>query len=363
MKTTKKIFIILLSVILCVSLAACLPQTEEETDSASNTDSLVQEAGTDESEAEVDTDETYEDVVLDCRVELSGDPKETFVAEQDCYTDSDRVIIFFPEGVEVNGDMLKVTEEIKSDLCRQSGLNFKKNYNYETFNVIGMYFENTELSTVDPANKKIHILIVDPNEELCNWAFEGGIVVSTDSYDYDKTHYQVLYHELSHVIHTRNGTSLTPLMSEGYAVFMSYHTMRANGIPSEETHQYFSSPEYPSGRFDDSIIQNGEEAFMIPYGKRVDIYHYGFRLITFLNDVYGEDTFEKILKEATDRGFDEGFSDENEKEDIKQDQLEMIEIIKSQTSDDVFEEFAEWYELNWDKLYEDYLDYMEKTDQ
>lgn len=352
-----------MTALLCAALTACSCGQITEDTVVSEVDVSDKETETDDSEEDEPEEDDAAGIVLeDCIVELSGRAEDTFTAEYDCYTDSDAVILFFAKGVTVKGDMLKITEKIMSDLSRQSGLDFKKKHNFEPLNLFDMYYENTEFPKIDPGNKKVHIYIVPPDTEMYNWAFDGGIVVSTDSYDFDETKHQVLYHELSHVLHTRNGVSLTPLMNEGYAVFMSYHTMRACGIPSEETRQYFCSPEYPTGRFDDSIIGLGEEGFMIPYGRRVDTYHYGFRLITFLNEVYGEDAFVDILDAATDEGFDEGYSDENEKEDIRQDQLEMIEIIKSETDDDVFDKFAEWYELNWEDRYEDYLDYMAAAD-
>lgn len=365
MEIMQKILAVI-AVTLCISLAACAQQTTEETPPQSSTDTVIQESETDaentEKIEEVE-DESYVFIELDCRIELSGDPDDIFVTEQECYTDNDEIIIFFQKGVTVRGDMLTITEKVMDDITRESGFDFNKNYDHDYFRVTDMYFENRDLATIDPENRKVQILIVDPSEELCDWAFEGGMVAASSVYDYDFDCYQILYHELSHVAHTRNGTSLTPIMNEGYGVYMSYHTMRANGIPSEETRQYFSSPEYPSGRFDDSIIYNGESGFIMSYRDRINVYHYGFRLITFLCDEYGDDAFKNIMNEATARDFDEMFSDENEEEDMINNELEMIEIIKSQTSDDVFEEFAVWYEQNWDDLYEDYLNYMKETEQ
>ena len=80
--------------------------------------------------------------------------------------------------------------------------------------------------------------------------------------------------------------------------------------------------------------------------------------MSFLVDVYGDDIFFKIVDAATADGYNEGYDYYDRENSINADTEHLKKIIKSQTSDDVFEEFADWYEENWENECDEYYAHL-----
>jgi len=79
--------------------------------------------------------------------------------------------------------------------------------------------------------------------------------------------------------------------------------------------------------------ENAEKEFLMEYEDNWNHYLYGYRFMTFLYEVYGEEVFRNILEDSTASAgeFDISISGEA-----------VVPIIKKNTSDTVFEEFATW---------------------
>lgn len=294
-------------------------------------------------------------VVRDERyIELSGDENDSFVAEEDCYTEGDDVVMFFQKGVTVTGDMLAVTERVMSDLCETTGLTFDKNHDPESYmDCLGMYFENGKFADINSDMTKVNVIIANLEDTL-QYASDNNAILESADYDYEQTYYQTIYHELTHVIQMRNGVSLGSVMDEGYATYIADKAQRAQKMQAWNTVQYYFPYSY-----DDSVVSLGENGFKHYFVDDRDAnYQYGIRFITFLYDVYGDEMFGKILKEATEKGFDSGY-DPEDANTITEDTEELKIIIKSKTDEDVFEKFADWYADNWSVKGAEYVKYME----
>lgn len=289
-------------------------------------------------------------------ISLSGNPLDSFTAENDCYAEGDKVILYIQKGVTVKGDVLEVTETIMEDLCEATGLTFDKHYQpASAMECRDLYFEPGIFAEVNKEAEKINILIVNLEDaQEIEWASDHNAILDVSNYDYELTCYQTIYHELAHVIHFRNGVSLGSTLSEGFAVYMADKAQRAKNMPAWNAAQYY----FPAS-FDDSLIMGGEDTFQHMFDDKDTNYQYGFRFVAFLFDTYGDDIFARILAEAAAQSFEDSYDPDNEEASKKEDTEQLITIIKSQTAEDVFEQFGEWYTNNWSTKGEEYMTQME----
>lgn len=352
MKKTKTLLSFLSVCLLCI---ACGKQpVTNPTPEESSAPSLEVESSEDVASS-TEPDESAQTAPSPKRIEVSGNHEDVIVTESDCYIEGESVIIYLQKGLSVPGDILVLTEKIMADLSEVSGLSFDKNYTEKyPMECRDLYYEEGLFAEINKDAEKLNILVVALEPGYVEWASDHNAILDIDNYDYEYSLYQTIYHELSHVLHHRNGVGLSSTLNEGYATYLTNKTLQAKGMSDWNTIQHFFPME-----FDDQLIMNGEEAFLAEFDDRDLPYNYGFRLLTFLTDTYGEDIFAKILAEATRQEYDCGYDPNNKEESIKHDSLHLISIIKSQTSEDVFDQFATWYSENWTRLANEYMAYTE----
>lgn len=347
MKNSKTL---LLFLVLCLLCSACGKQQ-----GATSTPQESSTSPTTQASESVPSDEPEETVKIPTRIEVSGNHEDVIVTESDCYIEGDSVIIYLQKGLSVPGDILVLTEKIMADLSEVSGFSFEKSYGEEgAMECRDMYYEEGLFAEINKDADKVNILVVDLEPGYVEWASDHNAILDVDNYDYSYSLYQTIYHELSHVLHHRNGVGLSSTFNEGYATYLTHKTLLAKDMTDWNTIQHYFPME-----FDEQLIQKGEEAFRAEFDDRDLPYNYGFRLLMFLTDTYGDDIFAKILAEATRQEYNAGFDPNNKDESLKQDSLQLISIIKSQTSEDVFDQFATWYSENWTRFANEYLAYTE----
>lgn len=289
------------------------------------------------------------------KIELSGKPEDTFTATSDCYVESDKVILFIQKGVTIKGDTLKITEKVMNDLSVTSGLTFNENYTSEDSLIDWQenYFDKDSFTDINKNKDKINVLITKLENGEIQWANDNIALLDQNDFIFKDTQYQTIYHELSHVIQFRNGISLGSVLDEGFATYLADKAGRTARFPIWNSVQYF----YPY-QFDESIVKGGEKTFKYMYGDKDTNYQYGIRFITFLYDTYGKDAFNRILAEATKEEFSSGWDAKDENGSQKRNTELLVKIIKSQTSNDVFEKFTTWYVKNWSIKGKEYKVYM-----
>ena len=332
---TKKIIAALLAAIMLLSLLAGCNAAPAASDEGANQNTAVSETenGANADESSVSPKEK--------KIELSGNADDKFIAEENCYVESERVVIFIQKGREVRGDMLKVTEKAMDDLSSATGMPFERNYNDGLTEEVSYYFGESAFEGINENNEKVYVILADLSDTVPT-ASESGIVLDSVDYNYEELAYQALYHELAHVNHMLNGTNLGAALNEGFAVYASEKALKQQNMPLWNQYQYY----YPYN-LDESAFSKGEEGFRYDFEEKDFNYHYGFRFIHFLADTYGENCFNNILDKASAEGFTPAYTiggSENQ-EDVTNENL--INIIKSQTDNDVFEKFSKWNKVHW----------------
>ena len=354
MKKRISAFVLVLAA-MCMVLAAC-------GEDKNNTDNTVDTPVASETDTVTENDTEEPDNTQEVgmkKITLSGNAEDTFVAEEDCYTEGEDVVLYFAKGLTVRGDMLEITEYVMEGLEGTTGLNFKHNSKYNDYIEFRGEYLTGDFSNINVGAEKINVIIAyDPEGAVYACAYENGAVLDASDYDFEFSGYQTIYHELAHVIHLRNAADLSSAMNEGYAEYFSHLALKYHKLPSWTHIQYFDPYDY-----DQTPITQGREGFNSKFPSKIDNYHYGFRFVMFLEDTYGEGTFMKIAKEAEVQKYDASYDYYFQEESIKEDTDQLAEIIISQTSEDVFERFTDWNETEFRNKYQEYKDYMNSIGQ
>lgn len=334
---TEKILAVLLAAVMILSLFVGCGNDAADSPEDFAPDTTV-------SEADPDADNNEEPTVYkEPKIELSGNADDKFIAEENCYAESERVVMFIQKGREVRGDMLKVTEKVMDDLTAATGMPFERNYNDGLTEEISFHFGEGAFEGINEGNEKVYVILTELSDTVPT-ASESGIVVDSIDYDYKELAYQTIYHELAHVNHLMNGANLGSALSEGFAVYASEKALKQQNMPLWNQYAYY----FPYN-LDESAFSEGEEGFRYDFPEKDFNYHYGFRFMHFLADTYGEDCFKNILDKASAERFSPAYTiggPENQEEITNEN---LINIVKSQTDDDVFDKFSKWNKNHWNE--------------
>ena len=340
------------SLVIALVMSAMLFIGCEKTPDVIEATTAVSSSDIPETEATTTVAETDAQIPTEKLITLSGNADDKFIADEYCYAEGERVVIYFEEGVEVRGDMIKIAEQVMSELEDYTGLKYSRNFRGNRF--FPIYFFEPEMKIFKNVNsdfKKVNIYVVDLGKSLA-YANDKGCVVESEDFDFDESSWQTLYHELSHVLHMKNGVTIGSTLSEGFAIYTKYETMKKSKKASWSTVQYFGNDKIGA-----DILSKENAGFQYVFDEREPNYQYGFRFVTFICETYGDDAIIKIINDATEERFDSTIYD-METENFKETNEQMIKIIKRNTSDDVFVKFAEWVPVNWPKEEQEFWDYM-----
>ena len=275
------------------------------------------------------------ETVADPPLVLSGDVSDQYTTKKQEYVVSDKFVLYLDKGVTVNGNVMTIIKRIMDDIEKQTGLKYNVNTIYSKYatDVCEINFdEPRKFRAVDPQNKKIGIYVVNDNSKT-PYAFESGILVTANDILLDTGNNSAVIHELCHTVHLRNGENLGGIMTEGFATYM---TMKVIENDKTLNSDFDSMSNYSN--YETEITKETAEDLFINTSDTWDRYLYGFRFTNFLYKTYGDKVFINILNKA------------NQSHDKYGNQLPVktvLAAVKSQTSEDVFIRFAEWYQKEW----------------
>ncbi len=320
----------------------------------------ISDANSPTNQPEISTTESETTENSAAKITLSGKPDDIFVAEADCYTENDEIVMYFQKGITIKGDMLEIANKVMNDLCETTGFNFNKNYDSdEKYEFMDMYFASGIFTEINSDKSKINILVVNLGDAV-EWASDNNAILDQSDFDYDTSFYATLYHELSHVLQFRNGVSLGSMMAEGFATYIENKTRLSHNIPAWTAAQYY----FPaSGGFDETLISRGKETFRYMFDDIDTNYQYGFRFVTFLYETYGEDIYADILAEAKKSKFDASYNENDMEASVKENSQQLLKIIYSVTSKNVLSDFSQWYDDNWEALAQKYMEQVNALGQ
>lgn len=277
------------------------------------------------------------DTVVASPLVLSGDGADEYVTTKPEYIVAEDFILFLDKDMKVKGDVMEQIAQIFQMVEQETGLQFKNDSRFASYtgNDDQWLYDNA-FAGVDPKREKFHIYAV-ADEKCSPCSLTKAIVINQMDLDIAAGEGMAIVHELVHSVHAANGVQMNSIMDEGYATYITGQiTEKSKDIP------FHFDADVNYGYYDVVITpENAEDEFLKEYDDTWNYYLYGYRFVTFLHETYGEDVFLNILSDAT------GNAGEY---DVMISNADVIPIIKENTSDAVFEEFAKWLSANQDRF-------------
>lgn len=270
---------------------------------------------------------------------LSGFAEDVYITEQPEYVVSEDVILFLDEGVKLYGNTMELLLTIFDLVQKECGMSLKNDtpfYSMQSSLRPDSIFDTDEFAGVDNALEKYHIFVVQP-EVNSPYALPFTIILNPIDIEIAAGEGMGVVHEFTHTLQFANGVGLGTILNEGFATYVTGQITR-----KDEVIPFSFDADYNYSDYETEITrQNAEEIFVNENGDKWQEYLYGYRFVSFLFETYGEDIYRTILKDATDSAGGCEYYYTN---------AEMVPILKRNTSEYVFEEFADWLEANKDRF-------------
>ena len=262
---------------------------------------------------------------------LSGNAEDLYVTEKPEYVESERIIMFIDKGIEIPGNILEQMEALMSLVEEETGFLFfnDKGYCMAPSDVRYTLWGQDGFLGVDAEQKKFHIFVV-PHEVW--WPSSSGdmIVLGPEDIRFGEGEGNAAVHELAHAAHQRNGVQMNRVIDEGFATYIEGKICEKDEL---FTFDYDARENYRAV-YAEITAETAEKEF-VDGAMDEHNYLYGYWFITYLTENYGEDIYRKLLEAANAE------ADEYQGEMTKE---EMVPIVKSVTSETIFEEFGAWFE-------------------
>lgn len=262
---------------------------------------------------------------------LSGNAEDLYVTKKPEYVESERIIMFIDKGIEIPGNILEQMESLMALVEEETGLLFFNDTGYcmAPSDVRYVIWGQDGFLGVDAEQKKFHIFVV-PHEVW--WPSSSGdmIVLGPEDIRFGEGEGNAAVHELAHAAHQRNGVQMNRVIDEGFANYIEGKICDEDELFPFD---YDVREEYERV-FVEITAETAEKEFVDAAMNEYN-YLYGYWFITYLTENYGEDIFRKLLETANAE------ADEYQGEMSKE---EMVPIVKTVTSETIFEEFGAWFE-------------------
>lgn len=320
--------------------------SESESTENVTSESQAPEGQTTETAAQPSGQETKEP-----HVSFSGNAEDVIEIQEDSYYEGEEYYLFLKKGAKLRGDVPQKIERIMKEEEELFHLSYKDGkvqgrlepWRSEIFG--GKFYD------INTDNSKVNILIIpDPQTGEIPWSDSGAIMLFSEEFEQDDGTFDVVYHELAHVLRLRMGPFLGQTFEEGVGLYAQDRISRLENYPTWTMIQYCDSNGFEP-RYDSSLITADPEGEFrrvtaLPRSAEQEHYQYGVRFITFLMQTYGQDAVAKATEVST-------------KYMIAEDDVDtFVSVIKEAFGDDVFTKFGEWVPAGWKAWCDDYCTYM-----
>ena len=341
-----------------VETETAVSHEEEIEETGSEPEEVITEVEGEEEKISGDHGETeYEEIKLD------GVKDHHFIADDFCFIESEKYVLFLEKGIEIPGDFVINTDAIVDELEKQLNVSYAPSgYIYsDVCSMVAYYgfnpWEGWNIGTKIP----IFLVVDDNNETLIScacgefmalvdygmfsenfWNSTPGFFDSDFRVRPDYVDYSTIAHEMTHVITERNH-EMPRTMTEGIADYMARKVMDslAGDYPSiaeakENVYLYDNPiPEKVNSKNAERVFI--EDYNQVEHAKRGAEYTFGRYLCQFLNETYGDDFYSKYNSAIIEKKIDYSYG--NYDEEIL---TEFADTLKESFGEDVFTEFGSW---------------------
>ena len=280
----------------------------------------------------------------------SGKAEDMIEVKENSYYEGEKYVMYFHKGAKVPGNIAVKTEEIMKELEELYGMTYG-DHGYRNPGAWREEYFGGGYDGLNPDHAKLDILIVpDMNDGEIEWADRGVVMLFDADYDEENTGYKTVSHELSHLLRMDQSLFLGQIIEEGVGVYSEDKFSRKAGYPNWDLIQYVNTHGFGEVYDASPMEKDAEKTF-----REVNVqersaeqahYHYGVRLVTFLQETYGQDAAKRLSETARKYTFGEKDNDT------------IVKILKETFGEDVFKKFEEWLPKGWGRWCDEYLEYM-----
>ena len=269
---------------------------------------------------------------------LSGNPEDIYTTTKPEYVESEDIILFLDKDITLYGDTMNLIHTIKDLVETETGLKLDAKPYYAEARITGVLetlFGQNAFPGVDPDKEKFHIIIV-PFETASPGAMKGHIILNPMDMEIAAGEGFAWVHEMTHCVQIANGRFISTTMDEGFSTYITGQI-----CDKDEILPFNFNSEYNYSFYEKEITkENAETIFCEETEDNWEKYLYGYRFVTYLFEAYGEDVYRNILFDAS----------QSYKMNTNITEEMMVPVIKRNTSDTVFEDFAVWLSKNEDRF-------------
>lgn len=349
MKTGKIIipFILILAVMLAVP--GCGKRDNGDSGDSENTESSMSGENIEESGSVPESTEKI--VLVDAEsITLSGDASDVVTVDGPSYIESDTFVIYADMGAELPGDMIDFVKTVMSSLEEISGMTYQNDmFNpdgrekvvteemQEGFDKASDTFAEGTYFGVNEDFEKMCIFVVPDSEDT--WCYDNGIYLRNADLKPEGRARAVS--ELAGLLCLRVGNvSMGPSIDGGMKGYLTQLLVNAH----PELGMAFDGFSYYNGVENSFLTEkNGSNLICTSHGFEAE--SIGFRFIVFIYETYNPEIIKNVYRSCSE--YRALFMGTHSGTVTMQ---KVVQLIKKETSDNVFTDFYEWYKLNAERF-------------
>lgn len=267
-------------------------------------------------------------------ITLSGKRSDRITTDDVCYTENDRVRVFFYKGCKVYGDTLNYFTRCLEDIEVFTGLTymgkqFNSDYILLANGEIEYFYGDAFKGCPDFDDDKINFLVV-PDDMAQPYSAHNAIILNQMDLDFEDDLCWAPIHEMVHSVLRSNASYQSHILDEGMASAIA-NLVVING-------DYFNKSEIKSLDYNyeyyDVLIDksNAEKLYLTEPEDGWDDYLYGYRFANFIISKYGSYEFQRVFAKSKEMY---GDVDTLTRE-------QSVKVLKATFGNDVFEKFIDY---------------------
>ncbi|MCR5458841.1 MAG: hypothetical protein K6F51_02980 [Acetatifactor sp.] len=301
------------------------------------------------------------------KITLSGNRNDHLITKQYCYVEGEKFFLLLDKDLDIPGDLADNVALIMDELENLMGLSFLEPTNDDAVILMGGLLGEPWQDLYFGMKVPIYIWCDRYNEGWISGATENGVNIYMNSLMASEylvnlsgtsyCEYDLFAHELTHVLTLRHAW-YSRITAEGIADYYAWKVMKVLADRTEDFHDSLASvidnyesidDAYKEQLLNDISSENAENCFVLDYEdpiNRIKKMHYAYGRIFY---AYLDRTYEKNLhlnysKAMRKTGLADLYGTKT-----KNDMIQYVNVIKEVFGENVFIEFAAWYQENHDK--------------
>jgi len=263
-----------------------------------------------------------------------------YTTTEETYIETSRFILYLDKGLKVPVNVIDMINHDMDMIEDTTGYSFYvQHFDGEDYSGVewwlSKYFKTADkLIKIGASHERVEIVAIN-DKTVGSCAVGGdGVILFPEDIEMASDNAFVMIHELLHAVCSRNGSSMGSTLSEGFATYFTCKILEKDTIINSTFDSYSNYSNYQ-----EVIDEKTIEKLFVESDMGFSPYLLGFRLMHFIIEKYGMESYRKFHKKVTQKKISSGLG-----EDLPLDTV--ASLMKSEFSKDFFIDFVRWYKLN-----------------